>query len=363
MAFKLTYLEDVDDVSPGSAGCSVESAHASIPYLLSAPSANDLQTAITEILGTVDTSTGDGRLKRTLPMAHPVFPYWYASSIGNIKGYGNPTKTNAQPKLECASVAQFALYKQYKLDVEFTPRPYAVLADKSISLKKSQTWYDTDGTTKTNTFVGEWNRFTDFEPHPQNDNITAQQGTMIFHTASNTSPGGATPSASVQFSGMPRLFLPNQLIQFTWYQVPYRYISSSKSWIATMMGKVNQNDWYQWDAGELLYLNYKPKRYTPPVQAENLWIPGAFSTEKLCNIEFTFLGTSRTGSDVPVGDLAAKPALQTANHNWVAAGHNLLPWLKTRKFYYADFPDSTAANRVPTWLSFPFELLFTDPDL
>jgi hypothetical protein len=243
-----------------------------------------------------------------------------------------------------------------------------VLADKSISLKKGQTWYDTDGSSKTNTFAQEWNRFTDYEPHPQNDNITAQFGTLVFQTATNAVPGGANAGSSVIAPGMPRIFLPNQLVQFTWYQVPYRYISSAKSYIRTLMGRVNQNDWYDWKSGELLYLNYKPHRYTPPVQKESLWIPGAFSTEKWCNIEFTFLSTSRVGSNLPTGDLPSKPTLQTANHNWVAAGHNLLPWFGNdttgkKGFYYAVNPTDTAGNKSPTWPSFPFELLFTDPDI
>jgi hypothetical protein len=50
----------------------------------------------------------------------------------------------------------------------------------------------------------------------------------------------------------------------------------------------------------------------------------------------------------------------------VVAGHNLLPWLTTRMFYYVSsegVPDKTDDTKWrPTYNSFPFELLFTDPD-
>ena len=54
------------------------------------------------------------------------------------------------------------------------------------------------------------------------------------------------------------------------------------------------------------------------------------------------------------------------NANWVVGGHNLLPWLTTRKYYYATTYDpaspATQAKWFPSYNSFPFELLFTDPD-
>jgi len=156
--------------------------------------------------------------------------------------------------------------------------------------------------------------------------------------------------------------------------VPYRYVTSSNSYIAggpnrNWRGRVNQNPWWNWPAGSLLYMGYEVKKYSPPFNdigtyPSYLPINGSLSNvgsiigyERLCDIELTFLLTQRYMS----GSLGAS----ITNGNYVAAGHNLLMNLADGKFYYATRPDLTGTNSVqnpPAWFSFPAEVLFTDPD-
>lgn len=347
----LSFLESIDSIGPSSAGFSADVARAVMPMQLLNPTTNDLQDSITTILGTTFVDKTDGRLQRQLPLAHPTFPWLFASSIESIRGMGAPTKELASSALEAPPFPFYALYPQYEFTVTFTPRNYPVLKDASVDLTGGQTWYNFDGTSNTNkVYASEWNRFAWYELSPRPDNITAQFGQMLFRTQSGSAPGNG-----VQFAGQPRIFINTQALTIHWVGVPFRYIDSSNSWIRSKIGTINQYDFWKWNQGELLYINYDYRLYTPPVpQLET--INGVVTTQKLCDITFHFLQTTRTGNDVPATPLA--------NRNFIPAGHNLLPWLQNRTgFYYASTDNASAASQYPTYMSFPHQLLFTDPDL
>lgn len=347
----LSFLESIDSTSPSSAGFSLDTARAVTPMQLLNPTTNDLQDAITTILGTTFVDKTDGRLNRQLPLAHPTFPWLFASSIESIRGVGAPTKELASSALEAPPFPFYALYPQYEFMVTFTPRNYAVLKDASITLQNGQKWYSFDGTENANAFYAqEWNRFCwyDLSPHPEN--ITAQFGQMLFRTQSGSAPGNG-----VQFVGQPRIFINTQSVKIYWKQVPFRYIDSSNSWIRKYIGTINQYDFWKWQAGELLYINYDYRMYTPPVP-ELETLNNVVTTQKLCDITFNFLQTTRTAKDTPTTPLA--------NKNFVPGGHNLVPWLQDRTgFFYASTDNATAASQYPTYMSFPHQLLFTDPDI
>lgn len=346
-----SFAGSIDSVSPESAAFSMDSARVVMPLQLVNPTTSDMQDALTTILGSTDTDVRDGRLARILPIAHPLYPWLYASSIQSIRGIGAAVKTPSASKLEAQPLPFYSLYPLVEFNVEFTQRPYALLADSSITLQNGQTWYSFDGSANTAAkYAQEWLRYCwyDLSPHPEN--ITAQFGQMLLRTQS-----GAAPGNGVQFAGQPRIFLNTQVLKVHWLQVPFRFIESSNSWITQYIGTVNQYDFWKWKAGELLYINYEYKMYPPPVpQLETL--DNIVTTRKLCDITFTFLRTKRNGNDVPNTPLA--------NQNFVPAGHNLVPWLQNRTgFYYASTDNAAAASQYPTYPSFPHQLLFTDCDI
>jgi|HubBroStandDraft_4_1064222.scaffolds.fasta_scaffold00029_60 hypothetical protein len=170
------------------------------------------------------------------------------------------------------------------------------------------------------------------------------------------------------FQDSPRLFLPNQILKFNWYAVPYRFITDPNSYITRMLGRINQMSWYNWQPGQLLYLGFNPKKFTPPVVQTRLFQapPGGSNNpvalpDLLCNIEFTFLLTYRVGT----GDIGPFP--NPNNKNWIAVGHNLQPWYGDRAFHYSSSDanfygvQQGISGQYPKWLSAPFALLFQDP--
>lgn len=346
-----------------SAGFAVEGGKSTRVWELDEPNEEDIGAAITLILGgTTYAAQPSGRLNRTLPLADPEFPWLYASSIPSIKGFGRYGKQEADSELEAPSFPFFSFWSNYLFTVESTPRPYPVLPDAGIR-RKSSFWYPETGggtTPQSFTYVEEWNRFCDWDMIPQNDYITQQRGSMQFKTGSGTGANG------LSYVAMPRTFMPNAIFKVTWFLVPLRYIISPNSYLRRWRGRVNQFDWtgpggLQFNSGELLYMAYSQKKYTPPVQ-KIINLGGGSSvdsTSKLCNIELTFLHTSRVGTDLP-----ADPT----NQNYVVGGHNLLPYpggkasgspVVPKGFYYAQTNDT---DHTPSWLSFPLEILFTDPD-
>lgn len=318
------------------------------------------ESVITEILGTA--TVGTRRLYRVMPLAHPLFPWMYAYRIASIQGIGKPSSTQASGDgYEVDTItATTASYPYYEIVVEFAPRMYAVTEDEMVD-NYSLTWYNTDGTTTTTQVYREWARFTDYEIRPAPEIITGQQGQSYFvKDLSAISPfTTADRPHSQTFQGLPRIVSPRAQIVFKWMQVPFSYIDSGSSFIMAHIGKINQNAWYGWPAGSLLYEGVNVRRYTPP--APQLRIPDdALDTtaQKLCDIEFNFTYVKRSQSSVP--------SLSGINGSWVAAGHNLLPWFGDREFYYAIYPDQSdladTSTWYPTYESVPFEILFQNPD-
>lgn len=356
-------VEVVDNVSPNKAKFGYTASGATSTYLFQPDDAEDLQDAIALILGDVSNDVGDGRIQRTLPIAHPVYTTLYADSV-EIYGHGQYTLTDANPQLEAPTMPQFALYEEYVLVVNFTQRPYAVLPDTSVRMYNSgNQWTNPAGSLTGYKYAAEWVRYTYFTVQDRSEFITAQQGQNVLRADGDQLPEG------VPFAGMPKVFMPGQQINIIWEQVPSRYIGSPNSYITSFQGMVNQFSFWNWQAGQLLYLGYEPAFFTPPVQQELVVgdqnpNPAIGTTQRLMRVVLKFLVTFRTAVNPP----------SVANANFIVNHNNAFPWFagdtpvlsKSRNFYYvttvAKAGDDTGASEVPTFFSFPLELLFTDPD-
>lgn len=378
------YLEDVESISPQSASFSWSNAgRATSRYQVTFPNGSplavaDMASAVNEVLGQTQISQNNGffQLNRFLPLAHPIYPWLYASEVVDFRGYGSNGLQSAASMLESPAISdQYYRYAKYYMTITFTSRPYAVLSNAQIS-NTSEAVVNFNNINKTITGATEWLRYCDWEPISQPDSVTATQGEMYFRDP-NLAVGGflGIGGQPPRYPGMLRMFLNNQLIKFTWYQVPMSYVTSPNSYIQSFRGRINQTAWNYWNAAELLYLDYRIKRYTPPVpQLQTLQkisgnvfddpLTNTFSTSKSVDIEFSFLDTVRVAQ--PNNTYTPK------NGNWIAAGHNLLPyWINRNYFYYATtFNKGDGANPAgsdetqwyPSWLSVPFSLLFTNPD-
>jgi len=315
------------------------------------------------ILGTAN--VGTRKLARVLPLAHPLMPWMYASRITSIQGVGRAdTRQAAGAEYEVALItSETAAYPYYEFGIEFTPRMYSVHPDEAI-YDAPLTWYDVDGSPVTTQVQEEWRRFTDYEIRPNPEIITAQQGQSFFATSDDDltptpAIGDASNPHGFSFQGFPRICVPRAQIIFKWFQVPFRYVDSPDSYLTEFIGRVNQNKFLDWPAGSLLYEGLSVRRY-PPAAPTLTFVDGGvgLSTEKLCDIEFQWSYVRREQEDVP--------NFSAINPNWIAAGHNLMPWMGDRNFYHAVYPLPGDTNETsgwkPTFESVPFELLFQNPD-
>jgi len=359
-----TFYEATAERSPLQGGFSFTGGKATGPFYF-VPETEDvdgflasLHTAITIVLGSCKPN-GEGGLERQLPVSCPIYPWLTADRISSITGLGrNVVGTFYDNDLyECDPIERsFAAYPLYQFNIEFLHQPYALISDGSIQTD-SISWYDEFNDTQTKTVYREWLRYTDYTVTPQLEVAYAQHGQMAFRVNDESPPDRFTAS------GYPRIAVPQAQIQFNWLQVPFSYIDSATSYIVDNLGRINFSEWYNWPAGSLLYVGVTVnRRYPPPVPEKVVWTGSAsYSTEKLCDLSFTFLYTSRE---------PASAAPTPVNNNWIASGHNLVPWLGPQAegagFYYATradvAPDTDESVWMPLHLSFPFELLFQDPD-
>lgn len=371
------YLEAIDDNSRQNFQFDMTGGSGRGYYRTPKGSNYDLQTLVQDIIGytTPFASTSTPAMRRVVPVTHPKAPYLYAHRISSIVGEGSGDAARQPPtpplitSIGTKPICDYYKYRQYEIGVEFASRPYPIIADTDLTASVPGSWYKRDGTLNNFNYAPEWARYCDYDYFPQNNTIQGNQGSMSIWGV----PEAAGP---IPFTSPPWMWLPDQMLKIRWFQVPYRFITSANSYIAPVKnrnwrGRVNQNWWWNWPPGSLLYLNYAVTKYTPPtmdmgiypswtgtVEGSETLIGILTNYERLCDIELTFLYTNR---------FRAGTLTYPSNKNHVAAGHNLLPNLADGKFYYATrtpIGSSTESiNNPPAWWSFPLEAMFSDPDV
>lgn len=338
------FIEKIDSPSPNRAGFGIEGGRAEMTYISTEMlTAEDEKDTLLELLGDVEVGD-DGKLHRTLPRAHPRYPWLFASAV-DIQGFGTqdewgdtsgPENTEAVLEADAMMVEHYA-YVKTLLRVTFTPRPYALLADSSIE-PADLVWNSEVGGTEPSVDSGEYKRFVDVEIDPAPTIATAQHGMASFKTFSGA-PNNNT------FSGHPYIIVPDGQVRIIWYQVPYRLMLDFDHAMWTSIGRVNQLEFLGFAPGRLVYLGPKARRYTPCVPAYSDDVYGAFSAEKLCDLSFQCNFTMRNATEPP----------NVSNDNYIADGWNIQPWLANRKYYYVG---ESQTNDKPFFLSIPFQNLF-----
>ncbi len=349
---------------PGRASFSVEQQRATEVYLTQKA---NLPDAIIDILGDVQPD-GDGGLERTAPVSHPAYP-WLSAVAVSITPLGvtddfDGTLTEvtlAEDELENPPIADnFMDYALYELTVEFAQLPYSLAPDDAVEAETIE-WNDEAGVPQSTDAPAEWTRWTDWTYDAGLEVHFGQQGQMVFRRGDGGAVGSPKPHLFT-FSGHPRVTIPKATVLFTWARVPYSYLTHRESTLVSKIGTINQLDWYGWDAGTLLYHGPKVlRRYTPPVPDRQAWDGGTyFAAEKLVDLQLVFEETFKTSPSVP-------PETDIENDNWIAAGHNLQPYLGglalggSSGCFYVTSPGTDPALQRPIYNSYPFQLLFRDP--
>lgn len=306
-----------------------------------------------------------GRIDRVLPPVHNFRPELSASAVKSFVGKGTNTAADSTEILGLPETSfTFPNWEQYEAKVEYTKRPYFLLANEDVAVKADLDYWPVNGSSYGPIiYAEEWTRFTQTTRAPLNDTASATFGMMRFCTDSNLAPGG---DPGGQFGQQVYIYLQNQAVEMNWFLVPYRYVLDLtigglvyRSYLNRFVNTVNQYDWNGFPAGSLLYLGATPTPYIPsnPTSRQQQDALGAgLSQNLLCNLKLKFVYTGRVGTDVPAAD---NPLF--TNRNNIAAGHNLFANFADRRFYYVASAAADPANRRAAFQSFPFQLLFTDP--
>lgn len=357
--------------SPGRGGFSQEGARFEELYITEEPlSREDLTEVLRAIIGDVDRD-GSGRLKRTLPAAHPDFPWLVARDVniqylGMRDSDGNVAEAvDADGALEVKPIVDSSTrYVRVELVVTFDSRPYDIVPDDQIEPAELTYYAVDDDATATGSFTNskEYLRYTD-SWRTQNVEIASfTLGQQVFRTDGGSAPGGSTPSS---FPGTPFIVLPNGRFVIRWFFVPWDLTEIEDHPMWTTVCHVNQTTFFNKRPGSLLYLGPEIRRYQPsfPTYQDDPFSDTStvFVAAKLCDIDFIFLWTGRRATDPP--DLAA------VSGNWIADGHNAQPWAKDRQFYTVTAPVTNSADNasptaewVPTYPSSEFRRLFECPE-
>jgi hypothetical protein len=295
-------------------------------------------------------------IQRKLPVAHPQFQWLFCERISNIEGVEFDSKIDATAEdaffdtyVEAPPITNYARYKRYEISLDFTPRPYAVLPDTNLS-RYILTFINEDGTNEVKSHNQEFLRYTEYRRVPSSEYLTAENGQMIWKMDANPAAPVVLQNIAVA-GGQLRMLIRSAQVEYKFYEVPYSFITSSKSFIARASGLVNQLDWNGHKAGSLLMLGTAVDRvYTSPfpewVDTGDGYVP---SQQKLCDLTFQMLERDQAPAIAYTG---------IADNNEVPYGHNLLFNPQTALWYYA----VNKNTGKPTYASFPFQLLFANPD-
>lgn len=349
-------LEAADSQSPHTIGLKRDDARTTALYYIAGP---EFAARSREIIGS-NAVGSDGRIARTLPRAHPQLPFLFSSSV-NLRGAGLTSVTESDASSLASPIDDsYGLYAEYDATVEFLQRPYHVVPDQQIDVV-TDGYFDEYGDIREFKYAEEWLRFVDIEESYDPKIITAQQGQLLFRTNDGRRPGGEA------FAGTPRIPFPEQTLTVKWYEVPLHYVTHRNSYLKRLAHRVNQrafrfDGYYEFEPGELLYVGYKYRRYTVPFPAADAAVPGGYALEKWCDVELSYSVARRSTPSPP----------ELPNGNWVANGHNVLPWFgpgqgggtRRASYYVCSFLGAAPEDRrhwAPIYESAPLELVFMDP--
>lgn len=348
--------ERIGSRSMSTSGFSVaEGGRASIKLIVDEA---DMESAVREALGSV--TTFGTVIYRTPPVAHPHWQWMFCERISNIEGIEFDAKIDATEEdalfdtyVEVPPLPYYARYKRYELTLEFAPRPYAIIKDANLQTITGS-WYDEAGAQQVKGIVCEWQRYLEEYYKPSAEYLTAAQGQLIWKM--NANPAGRVMIDKPIAGGQIRQLIRSTAIDYVWHDVPYSWITDSRSKQTYGIGYINQNDWLGHKAGSLLLAAMDvSKPYTPPfpkwaTQFDGDTTIATPSQEKLCTVTFQMLKRDQEPSQaytVPAGS------------NNVAYGHNLILNAIDGKWYYAE----NKVSGKPLYPSYEFSWLFAGPTL
>lgn len=398
--------ERMQSTSPNGASFSADgNSRASMIYIIDGygtalDSAGPLVAFCQQALGTVNIGP-NGDLQRTPPMAHPQYRWLYADRISSIKGIGvlrddpeDPSSPLIGFPTDAANSYQltapsFVVYQKYEVTVEFGPRPYLPISDQAMDLLEAEypgyytitgdenIYYQDDGTQQivAGNPYREYMRFTNVTSETSAEYMTLKGGSMQFKSDYDGNPAGSLKIDGMEIPGFfGKTLLPKTTIKMTWFDVPYEFVdptNDASTNIYQALGRVNQNWFYSFGPGELLFVGFSNTQkmrnqfdqwdYT---SAEYLpQLPQTLLTDVTFN--FLYIPIKSYDKDGNIYPFDPAGEYNANNLSYINAGHNLAMCTANKQYYPVVSKDLTGDKAPPDNLkfkpiynSYPFELMF-----
>ena len=208
--------ERIASRNPSVAGFALmEGGRATMKLIIDEPR---MEQACKEILGYA--KAGNKKIERTLPIAHPQFPWLYAERISSVEGLEFFAKYDSQDNIgdtfvQVPMLANYARYSKYELTIEFTPRPYSLQLDSSLVQNKID-WRDESNVAQSDIYFPEWARFFEVLYKPSAEYITAVGGQLIWKMDANNALDMQNKTVS---GGQIRSLIQSTALEMKWYCV------------------------------------------------------------------------------------------------------------------------------------------------
>lgn len=393
--------EKISGISPGASSLSIDGeSRATLVYIVNGPGSdfniqNPLALFCQQALGGTEINEEDGSLKRTPPMTHPQFRWLYADRISSIKGIGLERKIANEPDsglLSWDTTASsswqyippyYVIYDKYEVTVEFATKPYLIVSDEAMDKLEEEyegvykivggdgTYYTDDGSQ--NVAVGtpyrEYKRFTTYTTETSAEYLTMKGGAYKF-SSDVPQVNGQT---IVGFYG--KTLLSKVSFKMTWFQVPYEFVDptdDASTNIYEALGRVNQNYFYGFEPGELLFTGF-----TNTQKIKNQFDFNSYALSDLANlptlekilytdITLNFIYIPIFSYDENGNPYPSEPAgiINPENRSYINAGHNLAMTNVNKRYYPVVSEDvqdpipEPQFRKKPIYNSYPFELIF-----
>lgn len=393
--------EKVSGISPNSTSIAIEGeSRASITYIINGPDKNldplnPLALFCQQALGDTKINATNGSLIRTPPITHPQFRWLYAERISSIKGIGLERKDTfvvGSGLLSWDTAASsswqyippyYVIYDKYEVVVEFSSRPYLVVSDDAIDKLNDEypgeyridggddIYYMDDNTQNIVLYnpIREYKRFLTYITESSAEYLTMKGGAYKF----SSDVAQVNSQTIVGFYG--KTLLPKVVFKMTWFQVPYEFIdptNDASTNIYEALGRVNQNYFYGFEPGELLFTGF-----TNTQKMKNQFDFNSYALSDLANlptleallytdITLSFLYIPIFSTDINGDPYPSSPAgiVNPDNLSYINAGHNLAMSNVNKRYYPAISEDvenplpETKFRKKPIYNSYPFELIF-----
>ena len=328
---------------------------------------------------------GYSGIQRETPIAHPQFPFTYATSIAQITGQQYTRNIDneyyvlgANKHYTAPPFPTYPEYFEYDISVNYEPKPYTVTDDAFI-IDRSFSISFIDQTNLAYVFpkfMPEYFRYTTLTYEPKAEFLTMDVGSATFFAPNN--PIFNVPNPRSASTGMYKQLYKTATVKLKWHMVPYLFqngydqLSGIKYKVAAeeFVGRINNSTFFGFPAGSLLLESFSTTavyNQATVVQSDIIQDPlngnrYFFKQNLLCDIEFVFSYRYDTVTE-------NYSNIQKTNLNQIFAGHNLFKRAASDKaiaiIRAEDFNSITGKiidGRLGlTYASAPMQLVFSDP--